>query len=59
MIEELKEYKGKEYIIREIAEMKDISNRQWTSCVIYEQVGTGRVFVREFSEFYKLFKKVE
>lgn len=52
-------YKGKEYFIESVGEMKNPCTREWESCVIYIQYETGLRFVREAKEFYKLFKKVK
>jgi hypothetical protein len=51
-------YKNKEYKIVREAQMKDVTSRDWHECVIYEQVETGLVFVREAVEFYFKFEMV-
>jgi len=38
--------------------MKDTYTRYWFKCVIYEQVESGLVFVRESIDFYFKFEKV-
>ncbi len=50
-------YKEKEYmILKSGITMKDPHTRKWLPCVVYEQVESGMVFVREEEEFFKLFK---
>ena len=49
-------YKNKKYKIIREAQMKDITTRDWYECVIYEQVETGLIFVREAIDFYFKFE---
>lgn len=51
-------YKSKEYKIIREAQMKDTNSRDWYECIIYEQVETGLVFVREGVDFYNKFNLV-
>lgn len=51
-------YKGKEYKIIKEAQMKDVSTRDWFECVVYEQVESGLLFVRESEDFYFKFERV-
>jgi len=54
------EYKGKEYeLLHDFAQVKDELTRSWTSCVVYKQIESGMIFVRENVEFHRLFKLVE
>ena len=52
-------YKGKEYkLLCDDLEVKNYISRKWQKGVLYEQVESGLLFVREADEFFKLFNKV-
>lgn len=51
-------YKGKKYKILQEAQMKDLTTRHWFDCVIYQQIESGLVFVREIRDFKNKFEKI-
>lgn len=52
-------YKGKEYrLLYDDLEVKNSISRKWQKGVLYEQVESSLLFVRESEEFFKLFNKV-
>jgi hypothetical protein len=51
-------YKSKDYYIVEEAEMKNPQTREWEECIIYISLESGRRYVRNKVEFYKLFKNL-
>jgi hypothetical protein len=53
------EYKGNQYTLKGIAEMKNPETRKWQRCHIYKSVDSGIEYVRESEEFLKLFKEVK
>jgi hypothetical protein len=55
-VEEVFTYKGKVYIIESYVEMKNPHTREWQKAVLYTQRENGKSYVREFLEFFKLFK---
>lgn len=46
-------------VIESEAEMKDIKIRDWKECVIYRSQSTGKLYVREKSDFKKKFEVYE
>jgi len=53
-------YKQKQYeILDKELELKNPETREWHKAVLYRQIETGLKFVREESEFFKLFREVE
>jgi hypothetical protein len=52
-------YKGNEYIIENISAFKHPDSREWVDCVIYISLTDWKRWVREKTEFYRLFTKVE
>lgn len=53
------EYKNNFYYLEGKAEMKNEQTREWQKCVIYYSAKTGARYVREETEFFERFKKVE
>ena len=51
-------YKGKQYKILYFAKSKSRKTRVWYNSIIYEQVESGLVFVRESVDFYNKFNLV-
>ena len=52
-------YKNKTYkILKEDFTMKCPETRKWAKAIMYEQIESGLVFVREKEEFFKLFEKL-
>lgn len=52
------EYKGKEYYIENMAEMKCIRTGEWKACFIYVAVESGKRYCRERMDFNEKFTAV-
>lgn len=53
-------YKNKQYkLLHEDLKIKDSGTRDWKQGVMYEQIESGLLFVREKKEFFERFKIVE
>ena len=48
---------GKYRIVNE-ARMKNPETREWVNCIIYSDIATGSLYVRESLDFYDKFKEV-
>lgn len=46
------------YVIVEYARMKNPSTREWQECVIYSDIKTESVYVREKQDFFDKFELV-
>ena len=52
-------YKNKEYrLLHDDLEVKDTTSREWKRGVMYEQIESGLLFVRDYEEFMNLFEEV-
>lgn len=52
-------YKDKMYkVLNDDTLFKHPETREWVGAIYYEQIESGKKFVREKEEFYKLFKRV-
>lgn len=51
-------YKDKFYILERVVQTKHPETREWFTCVLYMQEESALWFVREFHEFFEIFKKV-
>jgi hypothetical protein len=47
---------GKYKVLESEAEMKHPDRRNWVECVIYKSEDTGKIYVREKSDFKRKFK---
>lgn len=53
-------YKNKEYkLLYDDLEVKDSDSREWKQGVLYEQIESGLLFVREKEEFLSKFELVK
>lgn len=53
-------YKNKQYkLLHEDLEIKDSGTRDWKQGVLYEQIESGLLFVREKEEFLNKFELVK
>lgn len=52
-------YKGKTYVITELSIRKDLASGNWIPCVIYRQMGSGNLYVRDAHDFESKFVKYE
>jgi hypothetical protein len=43
-------------VLEDKAEMKDPETRKWVECIIYKSEDTGKIYVREKSDFRKKFE---
>lgn len=49
-------YKEKDYTVQAEIEMKDISTGKWVDAIAYLSYETGKVYIREKTDFIKKFK---
>lgn len=57
---DLYEYKGKQYFIVEILQLKHPETREWVRAVAYKSVDENSPkYVRVKDEFFKLFKNIK
>jgi len=58
--EKIYTYKNKQYkLLYDDIEVKESDSRNWIQGVLYMQIESGLLFVREVEEFYEKFKLVE
>jgi len=58
--EKIYTYKNKQYkLLYDDIEVKESDSRNWVQGVLYMQIESGLLFVREVEEFYEKFKLVE